>query len=94
MAANLGRKPLEAAMITIHPAADRGVTRTSWLDSRHTFSFRGYVDPGHVHFRELRVINDDRVAPGGGFGAHSHRDMEIITYVLDGALEHQDSLIL
>jgi len=79
-------------MIRIRPAAERGVTRTSWLDSRHTFSFGGYVDPRHQHFRELRVINDDRVAPGGGFGSHSHRDMEIITYVLEGALEHQDSL--
>jgi hypothetical protein len=79
-------------MIRIRPAAERGVTRTSWLDSRHTFSFGGYVDPRHQHFRELRVINDDRVAPGGGFGAHSHRDMEILTYVLEGALEHQDSL--
>src|SRR5262245_7570228 len=82
----------EVPMIRIRPAAERGGTATSWLDSRHTFSFGGYVDPRHKHFRELRVINDDRVAPGGGFGAHSHRDMEILTYVLDGALEHQDSL--
>jgi len=79
-------------MIRIRPAAERGVTRTSWLDSRHTFSFGGYFDPRHQHFRELRVINDDRVAPGGGFGAHSHRDMEILTYVIEGGLEHQDSL--
>jgi redox-sensitive bicupin YhaK (pirin superfamily) len=79
-------------MIRIRPAAERGVTRTSWLDSRHTFSFGGYADPQHQHFRALRVINDDRVAAGGGFGAHAHRDMEILTYVIDGALEHQDSL--
>lgn len=79
-------------MIQVRPAAERGVTRTSWLDSRHTFSFGGFVDPRHQHFRELRVINDDRVAPGGGFGAHGHRDMEILTYVIEGGLEHQDSL--
>jgi redox-sensitive bicupin YhaK (pirin superfamily) len=78
-------------MITIRPAAERGVTRTSWLDSRHTFSFNTYYDPKHVEFRALRVINEDRVAPGGGFGTHGHRDMEIISYVLSGGLAHKDS---
>ncbi len=79
-------------MIAIRPAADRGQTATDWLDSRHTFSFNDYYDPDHVQFRSLRVINDDKVAPAAGFGTHPHRDMEIITYVVGGALEHQDSL--
>src|SRR3989440_9296649 len=79
-------------MFTVRKGSERGVTRVSWLDSRHTFSFGEYYDPRNTHFRTLRVINDDRVAPGGGFGAHPHRDMEIVTYVLDGALEHRDSL--
>jgi redox-sensitive bicupin YhaK (pirin superfamily) len=79
-------------MMTIRPAADRGLTRTDWLDSRHTFSFSDYYDPAHVQFRSLRVLNDDKVAPAAGFGAHPHRDMEIITYVVSGALEHKDSL--
>src|SRR5580698_9718670 len=78
-------------MITIHPAAARGRTRIDWLDSRHSFSFGDYQDPNQMGFRTLRVINDDRVAPAAGFGMHGHRDMEIITYVLDGALEHKDS---
>src|SRR5919199_2665695 len=79
-------------MMTIRPAGARGRTALRWLDSRHTFSFNDYYDPRHMGFRSLRVINDDRVAPAAGFGAHPHRDMEIITYVLSGALEHRDSL--
>lgn len=79
-------------MISIRKAEDRGVSRISWLDSRHTFSFSEYYDPQHMGFRSLRVINDDRVAPAGGFGTHGHRDMEIITYVLDGEIAHRDSL--
>ena len=79
-------------MIVIRKAADRGVTKAAWLDSRHTFSFGDYYDPEHHNFRTLRVLNDDRVAPGGGFPMHPHRDMEIITYVLSGRLEHRDSM--
>jgi redox-sensitive bicupin YhaK (pirin superfamily) len=79
-------------MFAVRKAEDRGRSRISWLDSFHTFSFSDYYDPEHMGFRSLRVINDDTVAPGGGFGTHGHRDMEIITYVLDGALEHKDSI--
>jgi redox-sensitive bicupin YhaK (pirin superfamily) len=78
-------------MIRIRPAAERGRTEWGWLDSRHTFSFGEYYDPGHEGFRSLRVLNDDRVRPGAGFGTHGHRDMEILSYVLEGALEHKDS---
>ena len=78
-------------MITVRKASDRGHFDFGWLDTHHTFSFGDYFDPGQVGFRSLRVLNEDRVAPGRGFGAHPHRDMEIITYVLDGAVEHADN---
>ena len=78
-------------MIEIRRAEDRGRTELGWLDSRHTFSFGDYFDPEHHGFRTLRVLNDDRVQPGQGFGTHGHRDMEILSYVLDGALEHKDN---
>ena len=74
------------------PADSRGHEQASWLDSRHTFSFGHYYDPRHMGLSVLRVINDDTVAPGAGFDTHGHRDMEIISYVMDGAIEHQDSL--
>ena len=79
-------------MITVLPASERFHTDAGWLDSRHTFSFAEHYDPERLGFRALRVINDDRVEPGRGFGSHSHRDMEIISYVLSGELGHRDSM--
>lgn len=78
--------------IVVRKAADRGRTTFDWLDGRHTFSFGDYFDPAHMGFRTLRVINDDHVAPGGGFPTHPHRNMEIFSYVVEGALEHKDSM--
>ncbi len=79
-------------MITLRPAGERGHADFGWLDTHHSFSFGDYFDPEHTQFSALRVLNEDRVQPGQGFGTHGHRDMEILTWVLSGGLEHRDSL--
>lgn len=92
MKTTLERTELKTATLTLRPAAARGETNLGWLHSRHTFSFGNYFDPEHMGFRSLRVINDDVVQAGQGFGEHPHRDAEIFSYVIEGELEHRDSM--
>lgn len=83
---------LETPVVTVRRSEERGATKIGWLDGRHTFSFGEYYDPRHMAFRSLRVINEDIVAPGMGFGTHPHRDMEILTWMVSGELQHRDSM--
>jgi redox-sensitive bicupin YhaK (pirin superfamily) len=92
MASNLAEKPSERGTITVYPYEKLGHADHGWLDARHHFSFASYWNPGRVQFGALRVVNDDKVAAGKGFGAHPHDNMEIITYVRQGAITHKDSL--